>query len=73
MRAAGLAGIRRRTASTTHCKDGGDASADLVHRSFPASAPHRLWVADITYLLTWQGDAFSRRVVGARVADHLRM
>ena len=53
---------------------------DLVHRTFAAPAPDRLWVADITYLPTWQGflylavvlDAFSRRVVGWAMADHLR-
>ena len=81
MCAAGLAGVcRRRTARTTHREDGGAVSADLVHRSFAASAPNRLWVADITYLPTWQGflylavvlDVFSRRVVGWAMADHLR-
>ena len=81
MRAAGLAGVsRRRTVRTTRRDDGGEVSTDLVHRSFTASTPNRLWVADITYLPTWQGflylavvlDAFSRRVVGWAMADHLR-
>jgi putative transposase len=57
-----------------------EVSEDLVKRAFAASAPDRLWVADITYLPTWQGflylavvlDAFSRRVVGWAMADHLR-
>ena len=39
-----------------------------------------LWVADITYLRTWEGwlylaavqDAFSRRIVGWAMADHMR-
>jgi transposase InsO family protein len=39
-----------------------------------------LWVADITYLRTWEGwlylaavqDAFSRRIVGWSMADHMR-
>ena len=47
---------------------------------FDASCPDALWVADITYLPTWQGflylavvlDAFSRRVVGWSMAGHLR-
>src|SRR5205823_10400372 len=48
---------------------------------FRADAPNRLWVADITYVATWSGrfayvafvtDAFSRRIVGWRVADTLR-
>jgi putative transposase len=42
--------------------------------------PDRLWVADITYARSWEGwlylafvlDAFSRRVVGWSMANHLR-
>ena len=45
---------------------------DLVRRDFRATAPDRLWVADITYLPTWMGflylaivlDVYSRRIVG---------
>jgi len=52
----------------------------LVRRDFNPSAPDRLWIADITYVRTWEGwlylavilDAFSRRVVGWALADHLR-
>ena len=81
MRAAGLAGVcRRRTVRTTRREETAVVSDDLVQRSFAASEPNRLWVADITYLPTWQGfrylavvlDAFSRRVVGWAMADHLR-
>ena len=54
--------------------------ADLVGRRFSASAPNRLWVADITYVATWSGfayvsfvtDVFSRAIVGWRVANTLR-
>ena len=53
---------------------------DLVDRKFAAGAPNRCWVADITYLRTWQGwlylvavqDLFSRRIVGWSMADHMR-
>ena len=53
---------------------------DLVERDFTAPGPDRLWVADITYVPTWAGflylavvlDAFSRRVVGWAMANHLR-
>jgi putative transposase len=53
---------------------------DLVRRDFHPSGPDRLWVSDITYVRTWEGwlylavilDAFSRRVVGWALADHLR-
>jgi putative transposase len=53
---------------------------DLVQRAFTATGPDQLWVADITYLPTWQGflylavvvDAASRGVVGWAMANHLR-
>jgi putative transposase len=53
---------------------------DRVERNFTAAAPNQLWVADITYLRSWEGfvylavvvDAFSRKVVGWAMADHLR-
>ena len=50
--------------------------ADRVNRQFRASRPNLLWVADFTYVATWQGfvyvafviDAFARRIVGWRVS-----
>lgn len=81
MRVAGLAGCHRRRRSRTTRRDQTAAPApDRVHRAFAVAAPDRLWVADITYLPTWQGflylavvlDACSRRVVGWAMADHLR-
>jgi putative transposase len=81
MRSAGLAGChRRRSARTTRRDEAAAPAPDLVQRTFTADAPDRLWVADITYLPTWQGflylavvlDACSRRVVGWAMADHLR-
>jgi putative transposase len=81
MRAAGLAGVcRRRGVRTTQRGELEAPAADAVHRAFSASAPNRLWVADITYLPTWQGflylavvlDAFSRKVVGWAMAPHMR-
>lgn len=52
---------------------------DLVKRCFWAPAPNRLWVADLTYVWTWAGfaytafvtDVFSRLIVGWRVAVSL--
>jgi putative transposase len=53
---------------------------DLVGRVFRAPAPNRLWVADLTYVPLADGgfgytafiiDAFSRRIVGWRVATTL--
>ena len=81
MRATGLVGVcRRRRVRTTRRDETASVSDDLVKRAFTATAPNHLWVADITYLPTWQGflylavvlDAFSRRVVGWTMADHLR-
>lgn len=81
MREDGLEGIHRRRSARTTVQDRDTAPApDLVERMFDASCPDALWVADITYLPTWQGflylavvlDAFSRRVVGWSMAGHLR-
>jgi putative transposase len=83
MRDEGLAGIHRRRRAGRpqgpfHRARG--VAPDLVRRRFRTDAPDRLWVADITDLPTRAGplhlaailDAFSRRVVGWAVADHLR-
>ena len=53
---------------------------DLVDRNFTASAPNRLWVADLTYVRTWSGfvyvafvtDVFSRMIVGWQASRSLR-
>jgi putative transposase len=81
MREAGLAGVsRRKGVRTTVRRADARPAPDLVERVFTAPGPDRLWVADITYLPTWAGflylavvlDAFSRRVVGWAMANHLR-
>ena len=81
MRVAELAGISRRKSVQTTVRDRRERPApDLVKRNFAADAPDRLWVADITYVPTWTGflylavvlDAFSRRIVGWAMANHLR-
>ncbi len=81
MRAAGLEGIsRRRRGRTTRRDQDARPAPDLVERNFSAGGPDELWVADITYVPTWAGflylavvlDAFSRRVVGWSMANHLR-
>ena len=80
MRAAGLQGVSRRKWVTTTQRDERLRPApDLVNRDFSATAPNRLWVADITYIPTWEGflylavvlDVFSRRVVGWAMGIHL--
>lgn len=81
MRAAGLCGVSRRRFVTTTQRDLNAPSAqDLVQRNFRATAPDRLWVADISYVPTWTGfmylaivlDVFSRRIVGWAMENHLR-
>jgi putative transposase len=84
MREAGLVGCggRRRKVRTTRPGTAERVSAvpDLVKRNFAPEAPNRLWVADITYARSWEGwlylafvlDAYSRKVVGWSMANHLR-
>jgi putative transposase len=81
MRAAGLQGChRRRLRGLTRRDPQAEPAPDLVERNFTPPAPDRLWVADITQQRTGEGwlylavvlDAFSRRVVGWSMADHLR-
>ena len=81
MRAEGIAGVSRRQGTvTTVPGPERRPQPDLVERDFTAQAPDELYVADITYIPTWSGflylaivlDVFSRRVVGWRMATHLR-
>jgi transposase InsO family protein len=81
MRRMGLQGVVRGKKRRTTVRDEALAKpADLVDRNFHADGPNRLWVADITYVATWQGfayvafvtDVFSRRIVGWRVSRSLR-
>ena len=81
MRQAGISGlVRRRRGRTTIRVPGVRVAEDLIDRGFEADGPDRLWVADITYLRTWEGwlylaavqDVFSRRIVGWSMADHMR-
>ena len=81
MRELGIRGVvRGAKRRTTVPAELGDRPADLVRRDFSAPAPNRLWVADLTYVATWAGfaytafiiDAYSRAIVGWRVASHLR-
>ena len=57
MRNAGLRGVTRgrRKIRTTLTGAGTDYPVDLVERDFTASAPDRLWVADLTYIRTRAG------------------
>lgn len=81
MKLAEVRGVARsKKVFTTKSEPGVRLPSDLVNRDFTASAPNRLWVADITYVATWAGfayvafviDVFSRKIVGWNVASTLK-
>jgi len=81
MREMGLEGaIRGRKFKTTIPDESAARPADLVSREFVATRPNELWVADLTYVATWQGfvyvafviDVFARMIVGWRASSSLR-
>lgn len=81
MRTARIEGARRsKRVRTTRPDPGADRHPDLVKRDFTATGPNQLWVTDLTYVPTWAGvayvcfiiDAYSRMIVGWRVASHMR-
>jgi putative transposase len=81
MRQAGISGlVTRKRGKTTIRVPGVRTVPDLVERDFRPTEPDRLWVADITYLRTFEGwlylaaiqDAFSRRIVGWAMDSHMR-
>jgi putative transposase len=82
MREAGLVGASRRRDGpiTTRRDKEARPAPDLVDRRFVAPGPNRLWVADITFIPTAAGflylavvlDAWSRKIVGWAMANHLR-
>ena len=77
----GLQGVRRGKRWKTAISDeAAEKPLDLVDREFRAQRPNQLWVADFTYVSTWQGvvyvafilDVFARKVVGWRVSKNMR-
>jgi putative transposase len=82
MRQAGIVGVSRRRKKVFTTRQDPDAirAPDLVKRDFTADRPDALWVTDLTYVPTRSGmgyvcfivDAFSRRIVGWRVAANMR-
>ena len=82
MRAMEIEGVsrRRRKVFTTVADPDAVRAPDLVNRNFTVDRPDALWVTDLTYVPTRTGmayvcfivDAFSRRIVGWRVAANMR-
>lgn len=79
MKAMGLVGVLRgrKVRTTVSRKD--VAASDRVNRQFVAERPNQLWVADFTYVSTWQGfayvafiiDVFAGVIVGWRVSSSM--
>jgi putative transposase len=82
MRAMQINGVSRQRRKVFTTRQDRDAlrAPDLVNRNFTACRPDALWVTDLTYVPTRTGmgyvcfivDAFSRRIVGWRVAANMR-
>jgi putative transposase len=77
----GLSGaVRGRKFRTTIPDETAARPTDLVERTFVATRPNQVWVADLTYVATWRGfvyvafviDIFARRIVGWRASSSLR-
>ena len=79
MTVMGLAGVRRGKKVRTTVSRKEVAAVDRVNRQFVAERPDQLWVADFTYVSTWQGfayvafiiDVFAGAIVGWRVSSSM--
>lgn len=77
----GIEGVRKgKTCCTTIPGSTPAPAPDLVQRNFTAEHPDQLWLADFTYIRTWEGwsylavvlDVHTRRIVGWKLASHMR-
>ena len=72
--------VRGQPVKTTISDKAAPCPLDRVNRQFQADRPNALWVADFTYVSTWQGhlyvafviDVFARRIVGWKVSNTMR-
>ena len=79
MRNAGLLVPRRRNFIRTTDSTGWLRQYKNLAKGFNVTAPEQLWVSDITYINTGEGnsylslitDAFSRKIVGYKFADNM--
>ncbi|WP_435052177.1 IS3 family transposase [Escherichia coli] len=79
MAVMGLAGVLRGKKVRTTVSRKAVSAGDRVNRQFVAERPDQLWVADFTYVSTWQGfvyvafiiDVFSGCIVGWRVSSSM--
>ncbi len=79
MKRMGLTGVLRGKKVRTTVSRKAGAAHDRVNRQFVAERPDQLWVADFTYVSTWQGfayvafiiDVFAGVIVGWRVSSSM--
>ncbi|EGT5658118.1 IS3 family transposase [Citrobacter braakii] len=79
MKSMGLVGVLRGEKVRTTVSRKEAAASDRVKRQFVAERPNQLWVADFTYVSTWQGfayvafiiDVFAGAIVGWRVSSSM--
>lgn len=79
MKTMGLTGVLRGKKVRTTVSRKSEAAHDRVNRQFVAERPDQLWVADFTYVSTWQGfayvafiiDVFAGAIVGWRVSSSM--
>ncbi|WP_435890214.1 IS3 family transposase [Escherichia coli] len=79
MAVMGLAGVLRGKKVRTTVSRKAVSAGDRVNRQFVAERPDQLWVADFTYVSTWQGfvyvafiiDVFAGYIVGWRVSSSM--
>ena len=81
MRKAGIeCRQRRRYKVTTQINAKLPVAENILNRAFAVTRPNRVWMADITHIWTQEGwlylaavlDAYSRRVVGWSLANHMK-
>ncbi|HEA3661451.1 TPA: IS3 family transposase [Escherichia coli] len=79
MKALQLRGVTRGKSVRTTRSNKAETPQDRVNRQFVAERPDSLWVADFTYVSTWQGfayvafiiDVFAGVIVGWRVSSSM--
>ncbi|EIY0318237.1 TPA: IS3 family transposase [Escherichia coli] len=79
MAVMGLSGVLRGKKVRTTVSRKAVVAGDRVNRQFVAERPDQLWVADFTYVSTWQGvvyvafiiDVFAGYIVGWRVSSSM--
>ena len=77
MRDLGMNGVRRgKKARTTVSDPAASRAGDLLDRTFTATEPNRVWIADFTYVRTWAGfvyvafvdDCYAQKIVAWHAA-----